>query len=380
MSAVNGTGKTLHAPGFQKAYENGTRSKDGSVPATYWQNRSTYDIEASVDPGTGILKGSAAITYFNNSPDTLRSVVFHTYHDYLKPYTSRQNFDPLTSEAEDHKGMLIEQLIVAGDTVEITNPERIVYRGTNYGVKLAEPLPPNKQLRLQIKWQYEIPDERQSRSGVFDSTSMFVGYWYPEMAVRDDISGWDTKAFDAATEFYHDFSDYKIALNLPEAFTVWASVPPDNPEEVYSEKVQDRLEQARKSSSGIKILTQEDFKPGTGEMKTWKYTANDFPDFAFAFSDHFLWEAATYEDEEGEDISFRPLILMQFRDLQRSFLPLILLWKIFTGNFRSIHFRTTTSPFLMDKEILVEWNFPEWQIMVSPKKRILKSTWASDFN
>ena len=203
--------------------------------------------------------------------------------------------------------MLIEQLIVAGDTVEITNPERIDYRGTNYGVKLAEP-PPNKHLRLHIKWQYEIPDERQSRSGAFDITSMFAGYWYPEMAVRDDISGWDTKAFDAATEFYHDLSDYKIALNLPEAFTVWASVPPDNPEEVYSEKVQDRLEQARKSSSGIKILTQEDFKPGTGEMKTWKYTVIDFPDFAFAFSDHFLWEAATYEDEEG-NISFRPLIL-----------------------------------------------------------------------
>lgn len=300
FSSLYGQEKLYLPLEFKKAYENGTRSQDGTVPHGYWQNRAEYDIEVSVDVPTRILSGTAAIIYYNNSPDTLRSVVFHTYHDYLKPYTSRQVFDPLNSRAEDHKGTLIEHLVVAGDTVEITNPERVIYRGTNYRVILAEPLPPKEQLELSIKWNYQIPDERQSRSGAYDSTSMFVGYWYPEMAVRDDIFGWDTKTFDAATEFYHDFSDYKIALSLPEEFTVWASVPPDNPEEVYSEEVQNRLEQARKSSSAIQILTKEDLRPGTGGMKTWKFTAKDFPDFAFAFSDHFLWEAATYTDEEGE--------------------------------------------------------------------------------
>lgn len=285
---------------FQKAYENETRSKDGSVPEGYWQNRAVYNIVASVDPETKILRGSAAITYFNNSPDTLSSVTFHSYHDYLKPYTSRQYHDPLHSPAGDHKGMLIDLLIVAGDTVDIADPERVMYRGTNYGVSLTKPLPPNEQLNLEIDWNYEIPDERQVRSGAFDSTSMFVAYWYPEIAVRDDIHGWDTKAFDTNTEFYHDFSDYNVVLSLPEEFTVWASVPPDNPEEVYPEEVQDRLEQARNSSSGVQILTKEDFISGSGGTKTWKYTAKEFPDFSFALSDHFLWEASTYKDEEGE--------------------------------------------------------------------------------
>ena len=33
---------------FRRAYENGTRSKDGSVPEGYWQNRASYDVEASI--------------------------------------------------------------------------------------------------------------------------------------------------------------------------------------------------------------------------------------------------------------------------------------------------------------------------------------------
>lgn len=45
--------------------------------------------------------------------------------------------------------------------MEITNPERVMYRGTNYGVRLTKPLPPNEQLNLEIDWNYEIPDERQ---------------------------------------------------------------------------------------------------------------------------------------------------------------------------------------------------------------------------
>ncbi len=291
---------------FKKAYENETRSKDGSVSAGYWQNKATYNIEAGIDVKNRLLKGSAVITYFNNSPDTLRSVTFHTYQDYLKPYSSRKRFDGSKIKAEDHQGMVIGHVIIAEDTVDLNNPQQVIYGGTNYSIRLSDPLPPSENLDLQIFWNYEIPVEGQLRgrapfrSGAYDSTSMFVGYWYPEIAVRDDIHGWDTKAFDPATEFYHDFSDYKISLTLPEEFTVWASVPPDNPGKVYSGEVQNRLEKARESNTAVQILTQEDFRTGSGATKTWNYTAKEFPDFAFAFSDHYLWEAATYIDEKGD--------------------------------------------------------------------------------
>lgn len=285
---------------FRKAYEANTRSKNGSVTQNYWQNRSSYDIRASVDPASKLLKGTAAIIYYNNSPDTLQSITFHSYHDYLKPYTSRNGFDGLLSQAADHKGMVIEKLMVAGENINIKNSARVKYGGTNYSIKLIPPLPPTDSLHLNIDWNFIIPDERQVRSGVYDSTSMFIGYWYPEIAVKDDIYGWDTKVFNASTEFYHDFSDYNISLTVPDHFTVWASVPPNNPDEVYSPLILRRLENARQTATPVKILSQEDFTADTGGTKTWKFTARDFPDFAFALSDHFLWDAATYYDEEGE--------------------------------------------------------------------------------
>src|SRR5690606_20338534 len=64
--------------------------------------------------------------------------------------------------------------------------------------------------------------------------------------------------------------------------------------------VQRRLEKARKSSLPIKILTERDFTPNSSSTLTWKYSTENFPDFAFAFSDHFLWEAATISDDEGD--------------------------------------------------------------------------------
>lgn len=285
---------------FRRAYENGTRSMDGQVPVKYWQNKADYRISAGIDPATGVVDGFAEITYYNNSPDTLWSVTFHSYHDYLKPYASREGYDQPSSQARDHDGMEIKALLVAEERIDLNDPQKVRYGGTNYTVQLSDPLAPADSLYLSIAWNYVIPDERYERSGKFDSTSMFVAYWYPEIAVRDDIFGWDRKAFDSATEFYHDFSDYEVSVTVPDNYTVWASVAPDNPEEVYSAEVLKRLEQAQRSSTSVTILDPKNFRKSTGNAKTWEYTARNFPDFAFALSDHYVWEAATYTDEEGE--------------------------------------------------------------------------------
>ena len=77
---------------FQKAYASGTRKLDGSVSSSYWQNRSSYNLKARIDPAKKVLYGEATITYDNQSPDTLRKLVFHTYHDYYKQGSERMGF------------------------------------------------------------------------------------------------------------------------------------------------------------------------------------------------------------------------------------------------------------------------------------------------
>lgn len=295
------TSEELYKPlEFKKAYEAGSRDLSGKVADGYWQNRSKYVIDASLNPETRLLEGEAVITYYNNSPDSIRAITLQAYHDYLKPYAKRKFFfPPEYVPTEDHEGFIIDLLAVEGDTIDLHSSERVEYGGTYYTINLNEPLPSQDSLELQVKWNYVIPT-KFVRSGAIDSTSMFVAYWYPEIAVKDDIDGWDQSYYDGATEFYHDFSDYEVRLSLPDNFVVWASVAPENPEEVYSSQTRNRLAQARNSAEAVKIITQEDFKTESAATTTWDYKAKDFPDFSFALSDHFVWEASMYEDDKRD--------------------------------------------------------------------------------
>ncbi len=65
-----------------EAYDNGTRSFDGTPGKNYWQNSADYKIKVSVEPETRLLKGSEKIVYYNNSPDTLDQIVFNIVQDF----------------------------------------------------------------------------------------------------------------------------------------------------------------------------------------------------------------------------------------------------------------------------------------------------------
>jgi hypothetical protein len=286
---------------FQNAYEAGTRKADGTVSPTYWQNRSDYKLKATIDPKTRMLYGQATITYYNNSPDTVRNPTFHTYHDYYKPGSKKAGFFASGSPADaNHEGVVIEKLAVNGEVVDIKNREVVRHNGTNYTIRLSKPLPPKSSIQFEINWKYKIPGEGFERSGAIDSTSMFIGYWYPEMAVMDDIDFWDRVVYDAATEFYHDYSDYEVEVTVPDNFVVWASVPPANEHEVYSQTIRERLTKAKTSTEPVNIYSESDFKKSASKNLTWKYTAKNFPDFSFALSDHFVWDARSYKDKMGD--------------------------------------------------------------------------------
>src|SRR5690606_7693147 len=124
-----------------------------------------------------------------------------------------------------------------GVAYDPSNEEEVHDGGTFKVIRLKNPLPPKGKMTLEIDWHLTIVGEGFERSGAIDNTSMFVGYWYPEMAVLDDINGWDQIVYNAATEFYHDYSDYEVELTAPDNFTVWASVPPSNEKEVYSAQI-----------------------------------------------------------------------------------------------------------------------------------------------
>ena len=58
---------------------------------------------------------------------------------------------------------------------------------------------------------------------MIDSTTYYLAYFYPRVAVYDDYNGWDTMDFTDAQEFYSDFNDYDVTVTVPANYVVWGT-------------------------------------------------------------------------------------------------------------------------------------------------------------
>jgi hypothetical protein len=279
---------------IKKAYENGTRSYDGSPGPNYWQNSAEYNIKVEVVTKTKMLFGSETIIYKNNSPDTLKTLVIRLYQDIFKIGNARDYSAP--AEAIND-GVEVSKIIVRGE--EIDPDSSIVKRkDTNLILDLDDPLPPDSEIDLAFEWNFIIPHEYPIRMGAYDSTSFFIGYWYPQVSVYDDIDGWDMFNYGGQQEFYNDFSSFQVEIKVPNTFCVWATSVLQNPDEVLTEKILDRFNIANNSEEVIRIVTADDLLEGnifnnTNSHNIWKFNADNVTDFTFAMSDHYLWDGTS---------------------------------------------------------------------------------------
>lgn len=273
-----------------KAYKNGTRSYDGNPGAKYWQNTADYTIDVNVIPEEKTINGSEKVTYYNNSPDALNQLVIRLYHDVFKKANSRAYG---VSPDDINEGVSLSRLLVNGETYDLSNRRLISKNGTNMTIRLMQPLMSGEKLDLEIDWSHQIP-ETTIRTGAYDSTSFFIAYWYPQIAVYDDVFGWDNLSYDFSTEFYNELANYDVTISAPKSFTVLATGELQNPDEVLSETLLDRYQKAKKSESPVVILKPEEATPEFNHRSgKWHFKASEVNDFSFCMSDHYSWDAAS---------------------------------------------------------------------------------------
>ena len=282
---------TLYTPrAVAHAYKMGARSLDGRPGPGYWQNHGRYAIAISVAPPARTVTGSEQITYFNESPDTLKTLVFRLILNIHKPGAPRAfpaGEDYLTS------GVHIDTLIVNGVGRPWTN-EAQTY--TLRGIRLGSPLLPHDSVHLAVNWHYDL-SQTSNREGMLDSTTAFIAYFYPRIDVYNDYDGWDGTAFTDMQEFYSDFNDYDVSVKVPANFIVWGTGTLTNPDAVLAPEYAGRLKSSLTSDATIRIATQDDLKAhrvtrADGDH-TWRFTASHIPDMTFAVSDHYDWDGGS---------------------------------------------------------------------------------------
>ena len=275
------------------AYANDTRSMDGKPGPEYWQNEVDYTIEVAFDPVTRQLTGSEKVTYYNNSPDNLNTLVIRVYNDVFRKANPRaQRVNP-----EDiGDGVTIRSIIVDGVDFNINNPREVQRSGTNVFVNLNEPLRSGESVTVDVDWS-QLVTITNDRTGTYDSSSFFIAYFYPQMAVYDDVFGWDDMDYSLRTEFYNNLANFDVKITVPESFNIWATGLLQNASDVLPETQYQRYAKALGGAEEtVKIITAEDL---SGDYKnkstTWHFSAQEVTDFAFATSDHYLWDAASQQ-------------------------------------------------------------------------------------
>ncbi|HEY4755100.1 MAG TPA: hypothetical protein VIH28_03485, partial [Ignavibacteriaceae bacterium] len=99
---------------IQKAFANGTRSKDGNPGENYWQNSADYKIKIKFSPYNKFIDGTETIKYYNNSQDTLSELVIRLYQNFYKSNSAR-NFQISSESVTD--GIELKRLIINNESI-----------------------------------------------------------------------------------------------------------------------------------------------------------------------------------------------------------------------------------------------------------------------
>lgn len=303
-------------PTNQEKFENFTyrqgsayRTATGKPGPDYWQNKSDYDISIALDDKERIISGKVKITYTNNSPEPLPYVWLLLEQNRFKA-DSRGELTLLGEETR-YEGEVTDGYDIKSVQVKVNKNHTIqpIITDTRMQLWLEEPVPANGGItEINIEFAYDIPATGVDRMGVLeaDDTEVFaIAQWYPQMAVLDDVEGWNTNPYLGAGEFYLGYGDFDYKITVPYDHIVVGSGELQNPKEVLTKEQQKRLQKASKSDKTIFIIEPEEVgtastRPKKSGTQTWHFKMKNSRDVAFASSKAFVWDAARINLPSGK--------------------------------------------------------------------------------
>ncbi|MHB1327924.1 MAG: M1 family metallopeptidase, partial [Gemmatimonadales bacterium] len=198
------------------------------APAAYWQQDVSYAIDATLDEAQGLLRGSQRVVYRNRSPDTLSTLSFHLHLNAFRPNSrwaqvdlaeQRRRFNDLRDP--DFGMNQVRNVRIMGQPVTPIYP----FAPDSTIVRFALPhfLLPGDSLVAELDWAARpstLPRRQGRRGRAFD-----FAQWYPKVVVYDK-HGWQEQPLLPSGEFYGEFGDFTVTLDLPEDQVVGATGVP----------------------------------------------------------------------------------------------------------------------------------------------------------
>ena len=249
-----------------------------SAQADRWQQHINYNIKASLDVNTNIIKGTEEIVYTNNSTDTLRKVYFHLYWNAFQPNSSMdvRSRELGKNTMTSRRGDVIKDWDArVTDRIQKLTPAEIGYQRvsaitingkaqklieheTILEVQLTNPIAPKTSAKLSLVFEAQVPKQiRRSGRDNAEGVRYSMSQWYPKM-VEYDYQGWNTNPY-LAREFYGVWGNFDVSLQLAKNYTVAATG----------------------------VLQKPNAVANAQGLKTWNFKGNNIHDFVWAADDQF---------------------------------------------------------------------------------------------
>ncbi len=216
-----------------------TLAEPGSPPAV-----ASYRIAARFDAEAHTIAGEAVIRWRNTAGVAVDELWLHQYLQafahpgtlYLRDAARRHGRGQLGAPG----GLAVERLLAheLGD-VDLW-PQRAPHSpgdpadDTDIRVPLPRPVAPGEALTLTASFVARLPGLVE-RTG-YVRRFAFAGQWFPKLARLEPDGTWAHFAFHPQAEFYADFGDYDVSLDVPAELVVGAT----------GERVEDRVDGERR--------------------------------------------------------------------------------------------------------------------------------------
>lgn len=302
----------LWDPNFFTHNGNEYRSADGAPGPKYWQNSADYVIHATLNEKDTLINGNVAITYTNNSPDSLHYLWLQLDQNLFRPDSRGAAKTPVTGDRFDVKGYKKGGYHIQSVTV--------VYNGKSYTItpvitdtrmQLRLPFivkPKGDKINIKINYSFSIPEYGADRMGRLytDKGVVYqIAQWYPRMCVYDDVKGWNTLPYAGLGEFYCEYGHFDYYVTAPASMIVVGSGELQNPREVLTATEINRLNKARQSDSTVFIINPDEVgttatRPRQTGTMTWHFKMDHSRDISWAASKAFIWDAARINFPSGK--------------------------------------------------------------------------------
>ena len=301
----------LFAPNFYATGGTISRAATGEPNVGYWQNKTDYQINATLNDITNQITGSVIITYKNNSPHPLPFLWLQLDQNLFNKDSRGQARMPLgtrsrygDSKSDFNGGYKISAVKLINENADAN----YIITDTRMQIRLPKTLKPGGDVvKIKIDYSFTLPEYGADRCGILKTKNgniFAVAQWYPRMCVFDDVEGWNTLPYLGPSEFYLEYGDFDVNITAPASHIVVCSGELLNEADVLTPAQQTRMAQAKKSDKTVMIRTEAEVTNPASRPKaatlTWHYKITNARDVAWASSKSFIWDAAKMNLPSGK--------------------------------------------------------------------------------